>query len=447
MRLTLFSAVLLVLCQVAMPIAHAQEAVQLQPRPITEEEAKAFAEIPYCIAIQPPQVQATISSNLTSAVQSGKVEFTLAVRNSGMTPAADLRAYIRILDGDHLVEVLTVPESFALIPGNERTFTLAWTVPGDLLPGNYHAVPVVLSANRFSLADPAQPLFGLGVMPYEFLVVGEPQGTIRFLAAENGSYAQEVVAKGETREIVKTVRNTSTLSQKVTITHSLYELRPGTKKLVRINSEERTLEGDSTEELAFTVRFPKQEALYELITEIRTPGGSGSFAINRYSSFASEQETRLALIALAVSTYPLENSAAFTCFQGIDEAQGAVKLSVTPTTWLGSLLGAVGLVPSKQYQGLLIGADRILTLPIHNIAWSSFTLRADLFLEGKRMDSASVTYSCKDFGEECPSTIGSTILILVFAIIILAVLGGIPAAFMFWKKKKGDKRRSPKKKS
>ncbi len=381
-------------------------------------------------------VEATPS--LDTAATGADIAFSGSITNQNAYPIVGATVYVKIFRlsaadksknvyGPDVVGFFPAVENLTLKAGETKPISFLWHVPSDAQAGDYEAGLYVGQAGRFELS-------GLSftddvVSSYvPFAVVGGSSGAVEFVKSgvtvggapyRFAAYAPVLNVGSSSIPVTAQITNTSPMGYQGSVSWQLYYWDSQlASHLIASSSEPLSLNPGSTTSVSYEVS-DTAHAVYYLVGTVRTSGGSQSLIAARFVR-SGVPEARFSDVG--VSAYPLGGGGkAFACFHSTSAAL-ASSVSVNVSVRAPGLLFGNRLVASSSYAGVAPGALTALAVPVAG-AFSSFTVTASLYQDGKLIDKVTVPYDCKTLGGTCENSSLVPIAAVAAALLLIIVLG------------------------
>jgi hypothetical protein len=393
-------------------------------------------------------VTAAISASLSEVSQGALISFTGTLTNENNYPLTDATVYVKIFhsrgavrtdaNGPDVVDFFAPVQHVNLKANESLPISFQWKVPTDIEPGNYSAATFVVTNNRFEMLGLVFTDDVVGNME-NFQVVGEDIGALRFDKASamvNGQmyhYAAfpVTIPAGVTNVPVSSdIVNTTKTPYQGTITWSAYYWDPVNQEhLIGTKTDAFSVGAKATSTVSYAVT-DTAHSVYYVEGKINSKDGAASSVIGIRFVRRDVNEPRFNFVGVV-------NNTAVACVHSSgtgDAPNSKVTINVIENTWYSKLLAKVGIgvLASASYNGAISGNIAALTKTLSHPA-SSYLLSANLWQNGKQIDSVSIMYSCTDLGTKCPNSLISISIAVISVLVLLLLL--ILAVRAFQKKK------------
>lgn len=381
-------------------------------------------------------VGATFTGSLASVAQGAPIAFTGTLTNQNSYPIVDATVYVKIFhsrstgkdsNGPDVVEYFPAVSHVTIPAKGTKPYSFSWQVPTNEQPGVYKAATFVVSADRFNLLGLTFTDDVVG-NTYDFTVVGQDTGAIRFdkssASVNSAPYYFAVfppvlpIAQKDIPVDVS-VKNTTAVSEKLAVHWSLYDwdaLQPS--HLITQSDETIAAAAGTSTPVRYELKDTTHTA-YELIATLTTKEGAKSIAAFRIGRSGI---TTPRLNFVGATAYPAAPGGdAYACFQNEGIGTSPNTKVVVTATHMG-VLSLLGSIASASFTGPVISQPfYALKAPFKGKA-SSYVVTAQLYQDGKLLDTVSVPYSCNALGTPCNIFETWWPLVIVAALIALALI-------------------------
>jgi len=392
-------------------------------------------------------VSAEPQLSLTTLAAGAPLAYSLTVTNSNQHPIIDTQVFVKIMrtvsseksnDGSDVVAQFIAVDNVDLKGGETKTFDLTWQSPSTLVEGEYAIAPYVLTHDRFSFQGLTFTNDVTGPKA-TFAVVSEIQDAIRFdtsrLTFDGEPYnvigiSPEIYPQPRAVVFEAPVINETARPARGTVTWNLYHWDgTNSKNLITSNTEEVEIHPTSETLLSYTITNSRHPIYY--LEGVMNAEGNTSIVSAR---FVVHEVESARFNDIGVDSYPLTNeSTAYVCVHNLLKAfadpdtRGDARLALQVLDHNGMVLA------SKEYTGKIPYEIVALPLQFKNLIdeLTSFTVKAELTLNGTVVDVLSAEYSCERLGATCPpssrdqaasaKTLPTTVLYGGAAIILLLI--------------------------
>ena len=391
-------------------------------------------------------VEAQISRSMSRAYQGTDIGMQGTITNHNPYPIIDAAVWVKVfhirsdqadvgVNGPDVVDVIKVADGITLNAGESKPFSFVWTIPSGAQPtGQYRMATFVDGAGQFSLLGLTFTDDIIGDT-YDFTVGGDDYGTVRF--DKSGvkindkpfyfaAFPPHVDALASDVTVSAKIDNTTSSAANANISWKLYYWDSTiSEHLLNEQNTKTTIQAKGSTVVSFKVT-DTSHTVYYLVGELTDVHGGKSVIGVR---FVRDGVAKPRLAFVGVNQYPLtsenaqvvKTSNAFVCVHSTsneDVQNGSLMLSAFSHGWFGTTTLA-----TKTYSGVIPTQMLALAFPLVNNT-QSFTLQADLYKDGKLVESKSVQYNCEDLQNNCPRPI-SVPVVVTLAVALIALLYGI----------------------
>ena len=382
---------------------------------------------------------AVISTTLSQVSQGSAVAFTGTLTNENNYALIDTTVYVKIFhsrlvngertdaNGPDVVAFYKALEHVNLTAKESLPLSFVWEVPADAQPGNYTAATFVVTNDRFEMLGLVFTDDVIGNTA-NFKVVGQDTGAIRFvkdgaiinmLPYHYAAFPPSIPSGVKTVPVSSIVENTTDAPYKGTVTWSLYYWDSVNKShLLDTKTEEIKVHPHASTTASYVVS-DTAHSVYYVEGKLQSKENGSISVIGMRFARSDVNEPRFNFVGISANT-------AVACIHSSgtkDATDGKVTLTVTSNTWYAPLLKILGMdtLASKTYEGIIPGSISALTAPLTKTA-SSYRITADLYQNGKHLDSVSIPYSCKDLGVTCQNPFILPLLALGALCVLIALI-------------------------
>jgi len=397
-------------------------------------------------------VEAQISGSLSRVYQGTNFSVAGTLTNQNPYPITDATVWVKIIKLNtgatkkgvsgsvDVVDMFKTAEHITLAAHGSRPLSFIWKAPTDTQPGSYRMVTFVDGNEQFSLSGLlfTDDTFGNTL---DFSVVGQDFGALRFdkhtvqlnkKPFHFTGYPPQIAASS-TPTVSAVILNSGNDILPAHITWKLYYWDNAIPShLIAERTQEQLVAAHASTTVSFTVT-DTAHSVYYLVGELLDKNGADRSVIGVRFSRDGVNTPRLEFAG--VNQYPAATSStAFACMHATNDdpntpvTNGKLTLSVFAPGFFGTTTLA-----QKSYEGVITGDMLALAVPFTAQA-KTFTVIADLFQDGKIVDSVSVPYRCEDLQDACPSAPGAGLLVL-WAMTGLVAIGGIGYGTYFFIRK------------
>ena len=386
-------------------------------------------------------VDAQISGRMSRVSQGTDFGISGTLTNHNPYPIVDAAVWVKVfkkrpdptaknVNGPDVVDMIKVVDHITLRAGESRPFSFVWNVPPDAQPGDYRMVSFVDGSQQFSLLGLTFTDDIVGDS-FDFSIVGHDFGTVRFGKESvhiNGqpfyfaAFPPQVDASTTDVTVTANIANTATEPTAAQVSWKLYYWDSTIPAHLLTNETKQYIIGaKSSGAVSFTIT-DTTHTVYYLVGELTEHSGSKSVIGVRFVR-SGVSMPRLAFVG--VNSYPVATSStAFTCIHSTNNTEvenATLTLSVLTKGFFGTTT-----VISKTYRGAIPGDMLAFALPFAT-KLSSFSIAAELYQNGKLVESKIVPYRCEDLQDVCPTS-GNAFILNFNSITITYWLVGV--AFM-----------------
>ena len=406
-------------------------------------------------------VTASLSASLSRAYQGTGLTVSGTITNQNPYPVSNATVWVKVIklntdvkkgSEDRLIDVtdmFKVAEHITLAAGDTKPISFVWKVPADAQPGRYRLATFVQGNGQFSLSGLlfTDDVFG-GTL--DVSVTGRDFGALRF---DRGSvqldkkpfhftgYPPQTDASSTPTVSATVVNSTGSILPAHVAWKLYYWDNALPSHLLAERTEEQLVAAHASTTLSYTVT-DTAHSVYYLTGELLDKNGAGRSIIG--VRFVRNGVNLPRLEFAGVNRYPVATSStAFACMHATSDdqhtpvADGKLTISVFAPGLFGTTT-----IAQKSYEGPIPADMLALTVPFRTKA-STFTVIADLFQNGKIVDSVAVPYRCEELQDACPSAPSAGLLVL-WVIAGLAVTGGsIFGAYLLVRKYRLARKNNP----
>ncbi len=364
-------------------------------------------------------VEAQVSSAYPTIYQGADVPVQGTLINHNPYPVIDATVWVKVFkqrgdptqkdaNGPDVVDIIKVANNITLKASEIKPFSFKWKIPDNAQPGKYRFATFVDGAGQFSLLGLTFTDDIIGDS-FDFTVTGHDYGAVRFdkagVKVNNqqfyfAAYPPQVDASTTDATISANITNTESKDVTASVAWNLYYWDSAVPThLLAQKSESYLINANSSTTVSFVVK-DTSHTVYYLVGELTGEKGSKSVIGVR---FVRNGVTMPRLAYLAVNQYPISTDTAsstkiFACIHSTnnnDTQNATLTLSALSSGWFGTTTLA-----TKTYSGTIPGAMSAFVFPLLTKE-SSFTLNADLYQDGKLVETKSVQYKCEDLQDNC----------------------------------------------
>lgn len=387
-------------------------------------------------------VDIDIKSEIHSVIPGVPVTFTALIINNYEYPVIDGSLHLKIfrrqdsdidrrINGDHLIDQITILEDINLDSGKEKSFIFRWT-PQDYLPsGEYYIASFFTTADRYNLLG---KLFTDDIIgsKTEFDVVGESK-LLYFdknnieVAGEEYRFigAPKLVDSTSPINITVPIVNDTETKKTVSVVWTVYKWDSLRKEnLVETDVQKVTIDAGSNKDIFYSVTdtsYPIYLVVPQLI--------SGETLSTLNIRFKREGIDLPRINFPAVTQYPLVGDEEVTLFSCLQNIGGSSQIDDTSLTL--SLLDKNGReIHTYRYdRGVTSNIMAVKDVFTPSRDFASFSLLASLSFKGEIVEEVKIDYKCEKLDPSLCSTSfggGDTIdLIIEVLTKNIVIIGGI----------------------
>jgi hypothetical protein len=394
----------------------------------------------------------SVSANfgsLTSLTVSGMpIIFSGTVKNDNAYPLVNGSLYVKIFkdrnssdkdpNGPDVVDQFFVSKDIVIPSNGSVPFTFTWNIPSYIETGNYKAALFFVIDNKFNLMGLS---FTDDVIGYSFSfdVRGQKE-SVRFDKASVkvgnlpfyfAAYPPRVSATG-TISIGADILNTTKQKQKIDVSWELYAwdaLRP--ESLLSQKSNQVEVPANGKIRVSFDVT-DTSVPVYYLVGKMKYLDTTSIIGVR----MVRDGINKIRLNFPAITDYPLiqgKETTVFSCLHGMGTApvvpNGKLTLSLTDSSG--------NIIHEYEYTGFVTGEMMgVKDTFIPTKSYDNFTLTANLYQEGKLVDSSVLNYDCSRIDPsscKSQSLISPTIMLIILLTVLIVLI--IIALIVFEKRK------------
>lgn len=378
-------------------------------------------------------VQVPVTSEITSTVSGTVMSFTGSIKNDNQYPVVGGKVVVKIFrkqaqmnaNGPYVVDQFTAKENINIAASSSQKIDFTWKVPAYAKSGDYQVATFFTSADKFNLLGLTFTDDVIGNR-FDFKVVGEQQKLVEFdknsvkINSEPYYFAAfsptvETTADGV---VSADLLNETNESQTVKVTWKTYWWDAQDKQnLLSTKTEMWTLSKGEKKNLSYKVT-DKTHSVYLVMAEVEYKDTKSIMGV-RFSRNGIDIPR---INFPAITSFPLTKGTPTTLFSCLHNTNNGSVKDGSLTLKLEDKDGNV--FREYKYDGTITSAMMAVKddfTPSKN--YDNFSIVAELSQGGKVVDSAKMTYNCKDIDpSKCFPVSNTNTLIVVFMAIILIFL-------------------------
>lgn len=363
-------------------------------------------------------VQVDIQSEISNTVSGVPLLLKGKVNNANDYPIVNGKVFVKVFrkqnddnltqqNGFFLVDQFVAKENISLNSMEEQDISFEWKIPSFSLSGEYQIATFFISDDKFNLLGLSFTDDVVG-NTFNFTVNSELKENVEFdkndvkINDNNYSFAAfpPRVRKEENALVKVKLVNSTKENQTVPVTFTLYSWDAQQKEnIVEKKEEQIQLTSGQVKDLEYTVK-ENENPVYLVVLEAKYKDSKSILGIR----FVKSDVNKVRLNFPAVTSYPIKKDQSMTVFSCLHNSGQADK--VENNKLILTLLDEEGKEIHKyEYSGAVSGAMMGLKddfTPEKD--YENFTLKAELFTDGKLMDSSEMKYDCNLLDPEICNT-------------------------------------------